>query len=258
MGAAWLLPAVKTWAAFPSLVRHLNHVTPASQSRTTRVPFQDIIYRRTVRLLASHHGRLTPRFSRVGIVPDDAAGQRVFSGISRFPRACIPTLLCSHLTSPSYTPSEGSLVQAVHEGKSGDINLVCDGVFRQVVELWPVHILTTLIGSQDLIVKSRPTLSTQLFVTVCQHAQNSVYMRYMAPPRKSYLSQPHSPPPLPPVRCGGGEVVRLLTSHLGGPGSNPREVTSVFSHLGIAPDDAADRRVVSCIYHCIRRRSITP
>ncbi|KAJ8875096.1 hypothetical protein PR048_022987 [Dryococelus australis] len=34
----------------------------------------------------------------VGIVLNDAAGRRVFSGISRFPRHCIPTLLHTHLT----------------------------------------------------------------------------------------------------------------------------------------------------------------
>ncbi|KAJ8869256.1 hypothetical protein PR048_030828 [Dryococelus australis] len=34
-------------------------------------------------------------------VPGDAAGRRVFSGISRFPRPCIPALLNSHLSSPS-------------------------------------------------------------------------------------------------------------------------------------------------------------
>ncbi|KAJ8865870.1 hypothetical protein PR048_033393 [Dryococelus australis] len=49
-----------------------------------------------VSLLASHQGEpgSTPGrvsgFSYVGIVPDDAAGQRVFSGISRFPRPSIP------------------------------------------------------------------------------------------------------------------------------------------------------------------------
>ncbi|KAJ8880054.1 hypothetical protein PR048_020677 [Dryococelus australis] len=44
-----------------------------------------------VRLLASYHrksgsipGQVTPTFSQVGIVPYDATGQRVFSGISRF------------------------------------------------------------------------------------------------------------------------------------------------------------------------------
>ncbi|KAJ8881159.1 hypothetical protein PR048_017632 [Dryococelus australis] len=47
-----------------------------------------------VRLLASDQsepgsipGRVAPRFSRVGIVPDNAAGRRFLTGISRFPRA---------------------------------------------------------------------------------------------------------------------------------------------------------------------------
>ncbi|KAJ8871850.1 hypothetical protein PR048_028190 [Dryococelus australis] len=46
-------------------------------------------------------GTVTPRFSHVGIVSDDAAGWLVFSGISHFPRPCIPALLHTHLTSPS-------------------------------------------------------------------------------------------------------------------------------------------------------------
>ncbi|KAJ8881590.1 hypothetical protein PR048_018075 [Dryococelus australis] len=59
-------------------------------------------------LLASHQGkpgsipgRVTPGLSLVGIVPDDAAGRQVFSGISRFPQNFIPTLLHSNLASPS-------------------------------------------------------------------------------------------------------------------------------------------------------------
>ncbi|KAJ8868824.1 hypothetical protein PR048_030365 [Dryococelus australis] len=42
----------------------------------------------------------TPGFSQVGIVPDDAAGRRVFSGISRSP-PCIPVLFHSQFISPS-------------------------------------------------------------------------------------------------------------------------------------------------------------
>ncbi|KAJ8883439.1 hypothetical protein PR048_015282 [Dryococelus australis] len=42
-------------------------------------------------------GRATPGFLQVGIVPDDAAGQRIFSRISSFPCPCIPVLLHSHL-----------------------------------------------------------------------------------------------------------------------------------------------------------------
>ncbi|KAJ8874832.1 hypothetical protein PR048_022721 [Dryococelus australis] len=38
-----------------------------------------------------------PGFSLMVIVPEDAAGQRVFPGVSRFPRTCIPALLHTHL-----------------------------------------------------------------------------------------------------------------------------------------------------------------
>ncbi|KAJ8873398.1 hypothetical protein PR048_024214 [Dryococelus australis] len=41
------------------------------------------------------------RISHVGIVPVDAAGRLVFSGISRFPGPFIPALLHTHLASPS-------------------------------------------------------------------------------------------------------------------------------------------------------------
>ncbi|KAJ8890889.1 hypothetical protein PR048_010398 [Dryococelus australis] len=59
------------------------------------------------RLLAFHIGKTdsipggaTPGFSHVGIVPDDAAGRRVFSGISFFPDPFIPALLHTDLSSP--------------------------------------------------------------------------------------------------------------------------------------------------------------
>ncbi|KAJ8877322.1 hypothetical protein PR048_021776 [Dryococelus australis] len=61
-------------------------------------------------LLASHQGELgsipgqvTPTFLQAGIKLDDAAGQRVFSGILHFPHPCIPALFHTHLTSPSLT-----------------------------------------------------------------------------------------------------------------------------------------------------------
>ncbi|KAJ8887757.1 hypothetical protein PR048_013975 [Dryococelus australis] len=61
-----------------------------------------------VRLLASHEGepgsipgRVTPGFPQVGILPDDAVGWWVFSGISRFPHPCILALLHFHLISRS-------------------------------------------------------------------------------------------------------------------------------------------------------------
>ncbi|KAJ8887880.1 hypothetical protein PR048_007364 [Dryococelus australis] len=42
-----------------------------------------------------------PVYTHVGIVPEDAAGRWVFSGISRFSRPCVPALLHTHLASPS-------------------------------------------------------------------------------------------------------------------------------------------------------------
>ncbi|KAJ8866336.1 hypothetical protein PR048_032179 [Dryococelus australis] len=69
-------------------------------------------------VLASHQGesgiipgRVTFGFSRVGIVPDDAAGRRVFSGISRFPRPSVPVLLHTHLNHP-HRLSRTSLLKA--------------------------------------------------------------------------------------------------------------------------------------------------
>ncbi|KAJ8890126.1 hypothetical protein PR048_009633, partial [Dryococelus australis] len=60
------------------------------------------------RLLVSHQGEpgsvrdwVAPGFSHVGIMPDDTAGWRVFSGITRFPRPCIPA---SAPNSPRFTP----------------------------------------------------------------------------------------------------------------------------------------------------------
>ncbi|KAJ8882365.1 hypothetical protein PR048_014169 [Dryococelus australis] len=39
-------------------------------------------------------------FANVGIVPDDAVGWQVFSGVSRFPRPFIPALILTHLDHP--------------------------------------------------------------------------------------------------------------------------------------------------------------
>ncbi|KAJ8875827.1 hypothetical protein PR048_023728 [Dryococelus australis] len=61
-------------------------------------------------ILASYHGKpgsipgsVTPGFSPAEIVPENAAGRRVFSGISRFPRPCLLAPLHSHLISSSST-----------------------------------------------------------------------------------------------------------------------------------------------------------
>ncbi|KAJ8898384.1 hypothetical protein PR048_003744 [Dryococelus australis] len=61
------------------------------------------------------------RFSvYVVIVPDDAAGQRVFSGISHFPRPCNPVLLHTHLASPPSAIKTRIAGMQCHAGETGD------------------------------------------------------------------------------------------------------------------------------------------
>ncbi|KAJ8882817.1 hypothetical protein PR048_014631 [Dryococelus australis] len=68
-----------------------------------------------VSLLACHLGEpgsIPGGRSLVGIVTDDAAGRRVFSRISRFPRPCIPAPLHTRLAPPSLA-LETSMLKAV-------------------------------------------------------------------------------------------------------------------------------------------------
>ncbi|KAJ8895336.1 hypothetical protein PR048_000662 [Dryococelus australis] len=60
-----------------------------------------------------HPGKATPGFSEVEIVPDDAAGWRYSSGISRFPRPCVPILLHSHLIPRSSTLKTSHAVKSL-------------------------------------------------------------------------------------------------------------------------------------------------
>ncbi|KAJ8880813.1 hypothetical protein PR048_017284 [Dryococelus australis] len=64
-----------------------------------------------------------PLFSHVGIVQDDAARQRVFSGISRFPRPCIPALLHPHPITPSSALKTSLLRAAVISQLSSTVRL---------------------------------------------------------------------------------------------------------------------------------------
>ncbi|KAJ8870766.1 hypothetical protein PR048_027065 [Dryococelus australis] len=52
----------------------------------------------------SVHSGVSPAFFQVGILLDNAAGRRVFSGFSRLPRPFIPALRLTHLASPSSAP----------------------------------------------------------------------------------------------------------------------------------------------------------
>ncbi|KAJ8889276.1 hypothetical protein PR048_008774 [Dryococelus australis] len=96
-----------------------------------------------VRLLASHPcepgsipGWVTSALSHVGIVTNDAAGRRVFSVISRFPRPFTPALLHTHHASPSWaSPSlvttQAHLCQQVRE--AGVPAVTCEVSWRPQV-----------------------------------------------------------------------------------------------------------------------------
>ncbi|KAJ8881294.1 hypothetical protein PR048_017775 [Dryococelus australis] len=73
-----------------------------SRHRQRNIPRGGVV----VRQFASRQGEagstpggVAPKFSRVRIVRDDAAGRWVFSGNSRLPLPCIPKLLSTHLSS---------------------------------------------------------------------------------------------------------------------------------------------------------------
>ncbi|KAJ8895233.1 hypothetical protein PR048_000558 [Dryococelus australis] len=78
----------------------------------------------------------------------------------------------------------------------------------------PFSLRSTLIGSQDLVVKSRPNLSAQ-------HKRSNCDIDFI--------------------------MVRLLAFLLGEPGSSPGGAAPGLSHVGIASNDAAGRRVFSGI-----------
>ncbi|KAJ8871611.1 hypothetical protein PR048_027938 [Dryococelus australis] len=80
----------------------------------------------TVSLLTSHQGepgsipgRVTPGFSRLGIVPDDATDWRVSSGISRFPQP-FHSVSCSGLLLFQHYSAVGQLARAAASGEDGE------------------------------------------------------------------------------------------------------------------------------------------
>ncbi|KAJ8869254.1 hypothetical protein PR048_030826 [Dryococelus australis] len=95
-----------------SIVCIQNSITPLDRQRikeyVTLTEDCEELLPAGIMTLASHQGGpssnpggVAPEISHVGIVLDDAAGRRVFSGTFLFPRPCIPALLLTHLASLS-------------------------------------------------------------------------------------------------------------------------------------------------------------
>ncbi|KAJ8874949.1 hypothetical protein PR048_022839 [Dryococelus australis] len=202
-----------------------------------------------VRLLASLQGepgsvpgQVSPVFSQVGIVPDDAADRRVFSGLPRF----FPPF---HSGDTPYSPRFAPL--ALKTSIAHRITSSHDVVGGQVVDYW-WSVEFQCRGSPHLHVvvwvKDHPNFVTQEGIQmigracVCAIPFEDSDLRELDA-RSSHTQQGT-------VEWGrSGVVVRLLASHLGEPGSIPDGAAPGFSHAGIVPDDAAGRWVFSGIFH---------
>ncbi|KAJ8881157.1 hypothetical protein PR048_017630 [Dryococelus australis] len=92
-------------------------VTPlANQRLETHLPADvDMVSSLSTRRYGFNPRPSDSGFSHVGIVPNDAVGQRVFSVISRFPRPFIPVLLHTHLNNPYRLSPDGSNYQTWYE-----------------------------------------------------------------------------------------------------------------------------------------------
>ncbi|KAJ8871589.1 hypothetical protein PR048_027915 [Dryococelus australis] len=146
-------------------------------------------------------GRITPEFRIWESYPNDAAGQRVFTGISRFPLHCIPALLHSHFTSPS-SALKTSLFRAA-----------------QISQLNSTQSYATYLKT------AKPAENKNAFSfsnkdacvglnTLLYYADETIYNR--APPRVNSSSILHKRKEEKPQMCTfhvpGGAVARALTS----------------------------------------------
>ncbi|KAJ8892540.1 hypothetical protein PR048_005121 [Dryococelus australis] len=156
-------PGVRTWRMSPVWLMAYLACSYFSHKCSWSLQRPNIQAVHVIRLLASHQeaNRVRfptglpppppPRFLQVGIMPDDAASWWVFSLISHFSRLCITALHHTHLASPSST-LKTSMFRAAR---------------------------FTLIGSQDLDVKSQPNIFIHYLqkriYTVCIKRQYVAY-----------------------------------------------------------------------------------
>ncbi|KAJ8867516.1 hypothetical protein PR048_031318 [Dryococelus australis] len=138
-----------------------------------------------VRLLASHLGEpdsipggVTPGFSHSGIVPDDAAGWRVFLGISRSSRPFVPTLLHTYLALPSLALKASTLRAA--RCRRWVVGIADPGSFDSCSDLPPVmtmnmHVTsrTNQLAIQPNLIKFKLQFLTRKHGSVTKHANNS-------------------------------------------------------------------------------------
>ncbi|KAJ8874882.1 hypothetical protein PR048_022772 [Dryococelus australis] len=200
-----------------------------------------------VSLLASHQGepgsipgRVTPEFSYMGIVPVDATGGRVFSGISRFPRPFNPVPLHIHLNHPlrlallkiltikdesaipmriTFPVADKFCYSVPPESHSGMVFLVLKAIHGKGRFAYTTEVMALCLHHRgDAIACSTGTVDATLRRSNALLRQKNVRYHLDA----AYLNR---------------WTVRARV--------NPGRVTPGFFQVGVVPDDDAVRRVFS-------------
>ncbi|KAJ8874885.1 hypothetical protein PR048_022775 [Dryococelus australis] len=234
--------------------------------------------------LPTKANRFRPRpVAFLGIVSGGAASRRSFSGISQ---PCVPALLHSRLVPPS-SALKTSLLRAarIFELISDMLELTINGVrssvrFSQQLAYGvkgtgsnPEWLFSLLILSEQFLhgvvvthwIERSPTAKANRVRFPAGRPPPRIFTRWYRARRCRGFSQgspvsptiafhPYSsrfthigssPRRVNPLRS----IHSLSTAHRDGLGSTPGRVTPGFSHVGIVPYDAADRRVFSGISH---------
>ncbi|KAJ8885882.1 hypothetical protein PR048_012088, partial [Dryococelus australis] len=210
--------------------------------------------------LVSHQGepgsipdRITPGFSQMGIVPDDAAGRRVFSVIFRSHRVCIPALLHSRLISPTTLKTSMLTAAKIAQLNSTLMKEEWDGPHgnpASMVKKRGSHTSDTKhaclaphrsYAQGDAVIPARPKL-LPMGDSICQCTRRldwgSGGERGQTIEQRMYLT-----------RVGAAVAERLACPPPTkvNRGSTFCRITPGFSHLGIVSDDDTGRRVFSGI-----------
>ncbi|KAJ8894037.1 hypothetical protein PR048_006647 [Dryococelus australis] len=179
-------------------------------------------------------GRVTPGFSQVGIVPDNAAGRRIYRRSSASP-ALEFRLLHSHCISSS-SALETSL-------RAAQISQLSVSQVRVKLPTPPNLLATSpLTSSLPTKLAGLTNFSQHLkpkFKVVLKWLEKSSTKPFCINCKIISISLGN--------RGRGGVVVRQLASQQDELGSIPDRVTSGFSQVGIMPDDATGRQVFSRI-----------
>ncbi|KAJ8894766.1 hypothetical protein PR048_000073 [Dryococelus australis] len=197
------------------------------------------------RIYLSIPGRVTPVFPHVGIVPDNAAGRRVFSEISRFPRTLsgeicaalnIEVLRCDEGEERGWGNGRSPIKPRRPAASSGTIptcgntgvtppgieagSPVSEASSLTTTPLRPPHKMS---GEADLRfpADSPPATATNEQLDMCSAAVISTNYDLNQYDGLRIIYQQGS--------CGG-LVVRLLASHQGETGSFPAGIAPGFSH----------------------------